>query len=303
MADALSHSTPVGVPGAIPLIEGLHQLAHDYEALFCDVWGVLHNGIRAYPEAVDALSRFGARGGRTLLLSNAPRSRRRVRRHLHDLGVDAAIFDEVITSGDLVHLALTSGELGRHCYYLGPERDAHFLQENGLTAVNEEEAAEVVLCLGMRDDEREQVEDYRSLLQRLASRGLKMICANPDLVVKRGKRLVPCAGSLAQMYAILGGKVLYFGKPHESIYLHSWGILEEILGRTVAKKRVLAIGDGIQTDILGATIFGIDALFIIGGIAAKHLVGNALHPSELKLAKYCAAHDVHPIAAMTYLRW
>lgn len=303
MADAFSLFSPGVSSGAIPLLDGLHQVADHYDALFCDIWGVLHNGICAFPEAVEALGRFGGRGGRTLLLTNAPRAGRITRRSLRNLGIGAELYSEVITSGDLLRLALASGDHGGRCYYIGPEYDVSFLRENGLVAVDREEEAEVILCLGMQDDKSEHVEEYRSLLQSLAARGLKMICANPDLVVKRGTSLVPCAGSLAQLYSSLGGDVLYFGKPHESIYVHAWGILEKLAGGPVAKNRVLAIGDGIQTDILGARHFGLDAVFITGGIAARHLGSDPLPPSKQKLAQFCIAHEVHPIAAMTHLRW
>ena len=287
---------------AIPFCAGLSRLASAYDALLCDVWGVLHNGVQAWPEAMDALSRYRAGGGRIVLISNAPRSQARTRLSLAALGIDDALYDAVVTSGDVTRHVLASGEYGQCCYYLGPRRDMDFLQESGLTAV-EAEAAEVILCMGMRDDERERVEDYRPLLQSLAGRGLKMVCANPDLVVKRGGHLVPCAGSLAALYQESGGAVLYFGKPHERIYRHAWEILEQLTGAPMDKKKALAVGDGMGTDILGAARFGLDALFITGGIAAAALEADARHSSEERLAQLCAAHGVRPIAAMTHLCW
>ena len=277
-------------------------MAGEYDAMLCDVWGVLHNGVRAYPEAVDALARWRAAGRRTVLISNAPRSAARTRDSLAQLGIGAQLYDEVLTSGDVTCRLLASGEYGRRCYYLGPERDRGLLQESGLTAATAQEA-EVILCVGLHDDATESVEEYRPLLQSLAARRLTMICANPDLVVQRGGELIACAGSLAALYQRLGGEAVYFGKPHERIYRRAWEILETLLPRPLAKQRVLAVGDGIATDILGATRFGLDALFITGGIAAAQLGADVLHPQAQRLAQLCAEHDVRPVAAMSRLRW
>ena len=167
----------------------------------------------------------------------------------------------------------------------------------------EAKTAELILCTGLHDDETETPEEYRIMLQSLARRGLKMICANPDLVVKRGGRLVPCAGSLAALYQELGGEALYFGKPHERIYRYAWEILERLTGAPMDKKKVLAVGDGIATDILGAARFGLDAVFITGGIAAAELQADGTHRVGEKVARFCASHGVHPTAAMARLRW
>ena len=293
-------------------------MAGDYDAMLCDVWGVLHNGVRAYPEAVEALARWRAAGRRTVLISNAPRSAARTRGSLAELGIGAELYDEVLTSGDVTCRLLASGEYGRRCYYLGPRRDLGLLQESRLTAATAQEA-EVILCAGLHDDEifasggangrkasvcaSEQVEEYRPLLQSLAARGLTMVCANPDLVVQRGGELIACAGSLAALYQQLGGAAVYFGKPHERIYRRAWEMLETLLPRPVAKQRVLAVGDGIATDILGANRFGLDALFITGGIASAQLGADVLHPEAQRLARLCAEHDVRPVAAMSRLRW
>ena len=286
----------------IPVQTGLRHLADGYDAMLCDVWGVLHNGVRAYPGAVEALTRWRDSGRRTVLVSNAPRASARTLDSMARLGIGAELYDEAVTSGDVTRHVLASGEYGRRCYYLGPGHDKGLLQESGLEAVAAEDA-DVILCLGLRDDEAEQAGDYRSLLQDLAGRGLTMICANPDLVVDRGGLLVPCAGSLAALYQELGGKAVYFGKPHERIYRHALGILEQRIGRPLAKQRVLAVGDGIGTDILGAVRFGLDSLFITGGIAAAELGTDALHPAAERLARFCAAHAIRPTAAMSQLRW
>ena len=289
-------------PPQIPLQTGLRHLADSYDALLCDVWGVLHNGVQTYPGVIDALTRWRAAGRRTILISNAPRSSDRTRRSLTRLGIGAELYDAMVTSGDVTRHVLASGEYGRRCYYLGPRHDQDLLQESGLTSASAHDA-DVILCVGLRDDEAEQAEDYRPLLQSLAKRGLTMICANPDLVVDRGGQLVPCAGSLAALYQEIGGQAVYFGKPHERIYRHSCEILEKQIRRPLARQSILAVGDGIATDILGATRFGIDALFITGGIAAAHLGKDALHPDPELLARLCAAHGVRPVAAMPRLCW
>ena len=288
--------------GNIPLIEGLRDIARNYDAVLCDVWGVIHNGMCAHPDALDAVRRYRDGGGCVLLFSNAPRSNARTRVSLEALGVRGEFHDGVVTSGDVTLKALASGRLGRACYYLGPNRDRHFVEESNLDAVDEG-AAEFILCVGLHDDERDKIEEYRPLLQRMAARPIAMVCANPDIVVGRDASLLPCAGALARLYESLGGEVRYFGKPHKDIYLHAWKILEDKTGGALDKKRVLAIGDGIMTDILGAHNFGIDAVFVTGGIAALEVGDDARTPSPQRLKHFCDAHNVKPIAAMTHLSW
>ena len=286
----------------IPLLEGLRDIARNYDAILCDVWGVIHNGERAHPRALDAVRRYRDGGGCVLLFSNAPRLNAYARMSLEALGAGGDLYDGVVTSGDVTLEALASGRLGRACFYLGPGHDRRFVEESNLNAVNED-AAEFILCVGLRDDEREKVEGYRPLLQRMAMRSVPMVCANPDIIVERGENLLPCAGALARLYETLGGKVRYFGKPHKDIYLHAWKILEGKVGGILDKKRVLAVGDGIATDILGARDFGIDSVFITGGIAALEVGDDAHTPSPQRLKRFYEAHNVQPVAAMAHLSW
>ncbi|MCY4032459.1 MAG: TIGR01459 family HAD-type hydrolase [Hyphomicrobiales bacterium] len=286
----------------IPLLEGLRALARNYDAILCDVWGVIHNGRQAHPAALDAVRRYRDGGGCVLLFSNAPRSNIHARKSLEALGVGGDLYDGVVTSGDVTLEVLASGRLGRACFYLGPGRDRHFMEESKLNAVDEN-TAEFILCVGLRDDERDKVEEYLPLLRRMAARSIPMVCANPDIIVERGENLLPCAGALARLYESLGGDVRYFGKPHKDIYRHAWKILEDKTGGVLDKKRVLAIGDGIATDILGARDFGIDAVFVTGGIAALEVGDDARTPSPQRLRHFFEAHEVRPVAAMTHLFW
>lgn len=286
----------------IPLLEGLRTVARNYDAILCDVWGVIHNGRRVHTDALDAVRRYRDGGGCVLLFSNAPRSNAYARRSLETFGVGGDFYDGVVTSGDVTLEVLMSGRLGRACFYLGPGRDRHFIEESNLNAVDEN-TAEFILCVGLRDDERDKVEEYRPLLQRMAMRSIPMVCANPDIIVERGENLLPCAGALARLYESLGGEVRYFGKPHKDIYRYAWKILESKVGGAPDKKRVLAVGDGVATDILGARDFGIDAVFVTGGIAALEVGDDAHMLSPQRLKHFCESHEVQPIAAMTHLFW
>ena len=287
----------------IPFATGLHRLAAGYDALLCDVWGVLHDGVRAHPEAAEALSRYRDGGGRVVLISNAPRSGARLSGFLHDYGIGRHLYDDVVTSGDVTARILASGAYGRRCFYLGPERDKDLMEGSEMEAVEEASEADVILCVGLRDDAREQTEDYRALLRSLAERGLTMVCANPDQVVERGGVLVHCAGSLAALYEELGGECLYFGKPRQEIYRLAWEAVERVLGRAADKERVLAIGDGVATDMRGAADFGVDALFVTGGLAWRAFGDDPLRPQAEAVARFCAERNVRPIAALPRLRW
>jgi HAD superfamily hydrolase (TIGR01459 family) len=248
-----------------PILSGLREIASDYDALVCDVWGVVHNGVRAHEAACDALRRFRASLGPVVLLSNAPRPIRDLEIQFERLGVPVDCYDAVVTSGvtarnDLVKRAEAGG---RALYHLGPERDRGIFE--GLPFASTDPAhADVVLCTGLFDDDVETPEDYEPLLLQLKARRLEMVCANPDLVVQRGGKLVYCAGALAKIYESLGGKVVYCGKPYLPIY-------QATLAETHGAKRPLAIGDGLDTDIKGANAAGLDALFVGHGIHAKEI--------------------------------
>jgi len=279
------------------LIEHFGPLARDYDALLCDVWGVVHNGLAAFPETCAALEQFRQAGGSVVLISNAPRPGAGVIRMLDRLGVARSAYDRIVTSGDVTRefVARRAG----YVYHLGPERDRGIF--SGLDIqFGPIETAEYVVCTGLFDDETEGPEDYRPLFAQMQARNLLMLCANPDLLVERGERLVYCAGALAELYGSLGGNVLYAGKPHRPIYDEALAAIEAIRGTRA--RRVLAIGDSVRTDLTGAFALGLDCLFVTGGIHAEEL-GPRDNPDLVRLGEIFAAANVRARAVMRRLIW
>lgn len=276
-------------------IEGLSEIAGDYRGLLCDVWGVLHNGVKAHAAAVDALCRFREGGGRVVLITNAPRPARQVREQLHRLGATEAAYDAIVTSGDVTRNLLAE-RVGAAMYHLGPERDRAVFEGLDLT-LERPERAEFVLLTGLFDDDVETPEDYRDLLVELRARDLEAICANPDIVVERGDRRVYCAGALAQSYEALGGTVVYSGKPYPPIYETALTLFADMSAEPVPKRKILAIGDSISTDLKGAAAFGLDMLFITSGIHADEGDGPE------RLEALFADAGVRPRASLEALVW
>jgi HAD superfamily hydrolase (TIGR01459 family) len=291
------HSVDPAMSAAPPLIEHFATLARDYDALLCDVWGVIHNSIVAFPETCAALEQFRQTGGSVVLISNAPRPEAGVIRMLDRLGVARSVYDRIMTSGDVTR-EFVARRLG-HVYHLGPERDRPIF--SGLEIeFGPIETAEYVVCTGLFDDETEGPEDYRGLFEQMKARNLLMLCANPDLLVERGERLVYCAGALAELYGSLGGEVLYAGKPYRPIYDEALAVIAAARG--TQSMRVLAIGDSVRTDLIGARTLGLDCLFITGGIHAEEL-GDRDNPDLVRLGEILASADVHPRAVMRRLVW
>lgn len=280
------------------IIDSLSAIAQDYDVLFCDLWGCVHNGKAAYPAAIAALQAFRRTGGRVALVTNAPRPRGAVAAQIAALGVPADAWDEIVTSGDAAQDAMFSGQVGHRVWHVGPPKDVAFFTETddpraaSLRRVSLEEAEGVVVT-GPFDDLTETPEDYRERLGRAAERGLPLLCANPDLVVDYGEQRLYCAGALAQLYEELGGKALYFGKPHPPIY----ELARRRLG--VANARELAIGDGIGTDIAGALAQGIDSLFVTGGLAAEHMGQDVEHPEHQRMTDWLSAQSAAMAMAMS----
>jgi HAD superfamily hydrolase (TIGR01459 family) len=290
------------VEAAVAPVAGLKALAGRYDAVLCDVWGVIHNGVEAHRAAADALLRFRERGV-VILVSNAPRPGAVVLPHLDSLGVPRGAYDGILTSGDLARQILVEGA-GQAVHHLGPERDLP-LFEGLAVRFAPLESADIVICTGLVDDERETAEDYRGRLEAMRARDLPMVCANPDIVVERGGELIPCAGALAALYEEMGGSVLYTGKPHRPIYEAALERVAAAAGRPIDPARVLAIGDAIRTDIAGAAAFGLDALLIARGIHAEELgllsAATGLDPAEVE--RWLAAQGVRPIGFMDRLAW
>jgi HAD superfamily hydrolase (TIGR01459 family) len=250
----------------IPVIHSIDELGSRYAAWLVDIWGVMHNGHRAHAGAVAATRSFRGQGGVVVLLSNAPRPSAAVEEQLRRLGVPDDAYDAIVTSGDL-----TRHELAKHgdakVFHLGPERDRPIFEDLAVRLVAPEDA-ELVVCTGLFDDETETPADYAALLAGLASRELSMICANPDHLVERGDRLVWCAGALAALYEGQGGSVVYAGKPHAPIYQLAFDTVGKLAGRPVPRREILAIGDGVMTDIAGATGLGLGSVFVASGLHA-----------------------------------
>lgn len=300
---------------SIRLLNGLSDIAGQYDALICDVWGVVHDGHHAHASACDALRRFRQEHGPVVLLTNAPRVPAAVREQFAAIGVPEDCYDSIVSSGgaaraELARRARASAQPGAaaasggaaqkkslRLYYIGTDRDVSIFEGLDVTLTGLEEA-EAVLCTGLRDDDSEAPADYGPELARIAARGLPMLCANPDLVVHRGQRLYWCAGALARDYAALGGPVIYYGKPHGPVYDMARAEVAA-LRKGVLAKRPLAIGDGMPTDIKGANAQGLDALFIADGIH-----GEEIEPyTEAHLTQLLAKNGLVATAALRSLKW
>jgi HAD superfamily hydrolase (TIGR01459 family) len=287
------------------LTEHFSTLAPHYDAVLSDVWGVVHNGIEATVPAGEALHRFREKGGAVSLISNAPRPGAQVIKMLDRMGVPRSAYDAIVTSGDVTR-DMVAKRAGEPFFLIGPERDHTIF--TGLDApFSSVDDARYVVCTGLFDDETETPETYRDLLAQLRARNLFFLCANPDIVVERGEKLVYCAGALADAYAELGGEVYYAGKPHRPLYDMALAEVnrarkERSLGATVALDRVLAIGDSVRTDLAGANSLGVDCLFVTAGIHAEEL-GHRDDPDPAAIAKMFAAAGKAPTAVTRKLMW
>ena len=254
---------------SVRFIDGLAEIASRYDVLFCDVWGVLHDGLRAFPAASMALTRYRDTGGRVILVSNAPRPGFQVAEQLDGFGVPRSAYDAIRTSGDLTR-ALVASYGTRPMHHIGPARDLGLF--DGLEAnPGDLAAADYVVCTGLFEDETETIEDYGPVLADMRRRNLPMICANPDIVVERGERLILCAGAVAAAYEDLGGEAVTAGKPHPPIYRAALDVAIELLGEATDTGRVLGVGDAMRTDIAGGHAAGIDTLLVMRGIHAAEL--------------------------------
>jgi HAD superfamily hydrolase (TIGR01459 family) len=282
------------------LVTGLAELSDRYDVILSDVWGVIHNGRESFPQACGALARWRAERGPVILISNAPRPYQDVLPQLDGLGVHRETWSAIVTSGDATRILL-GGHAPGPAWRIGPDRDAPLYEGLGLDFADAATAA-FVSVTGPYDDETETAEDYRERFAEAVARKLPLICANPDIVVQRGDRLIPCGGALAQLYAAMGGEVIMAGKPHAPIYALSLGEAEAILGHPVDRSRVLCIGDGVATDVKGANAQGLDVLFVASGIHGAETIDAAgvnAQAVEALLAKD-AAHATYAIADLVW---
>ena len=283
------------------IIERFAPLARHYDVLLCDVWGVVHNGLAAFPEACDALMKFRTERGPVILITNAPRPCDAVQRILDRLGVPREAYDTIVSSGDVTR-GVVESRLRDSVFHLGPPRDLPIFA--GLNVMFAPvEAADYVVCSGLFDDTAETPEDYRGLLAAMRERSLFMVCANPDIVVERGDELVYCAGALADAYAQRGGDVLYCGKPYAPIYQAALRRAATFGGGELPTlKRVLAVGDSVRTDLKGAAAFGVDCLFVVSALHAPEFGGRET-PDAAALNATFAAAGVAPKGVARKLVW
>ncbi len=290
----------------IPLADGIGPYVGNYDALVVDLWGVIHDGVTLYPGVADCLQRLADSGIPYAMLTNAPRRASAIARGMQRMGLDPALYPRIMSSGEATWLGLRDRReswfagVGRRCHHIGPERDENLFEDVDLERVPSVEEADFIVNTGPWED-GEAVADYEDRLAAGTQRGLKMICANPDLEVIRGGRKIICAGALAKRYEELGGDVLYYGKPHRPIYdacLHMLGNPDPA--------RVLAIGDSLRTDIAGAVGAGIDSILVVSGIHGDEFAVRDRGDRagvESRIGEICARAGHFPIAAIPRFTW
>lgn len=281
-------------------VTGLADLAPGYRALLCDVWGVVHDGARAHMGAADALARYRADGGAVILITNAPRPKEGVLRLLDSFGVPRDSFDDIITSG-VVARDVLAARAGARVFHVGPDRDLP-VYEGLPNAFASESDCDLISCTGLFDDETETPDDYHDRLMAWQKRGLPMLCVNPDVVVQRGDRLIWCAGALAERYREMGGETIVVGKPYAPIYETALAHAATVLGAPLDRSAVLAIGDGIDTDVRGAVGQEIDVLFVTGGIHGG-IFGEPGKPDTAKVHTFLATAGLGARALIDRLVW
>jgi HAD superfamily hydrolase (TIGR01459 family) len=278
----------------LPTISGLSDLSGRYDAVLSDVWGVIHNGVRAFPEAVEALREFRKAGGRAVLITNAPRPSAPIVAMLDRLGVPRDAYDAIVSSGDATRTMIEKYR-GKAIHHVGPPTEDDALYEGLDLRRTGADEAEVVVVTDLDTDD-DTPEMYRERAKLWLSRKLPMICANPDRVVEHGDKIIYCGGALGDLYSAMGGMVHMAGKPYPPIYEQAFALAEKAAGKSLDKSRVLAIGDSVRTDATGAAQFGVDILFITGSIHAAELdafgkpdpqaIADLLAPSRARVAGY-----------------
>ncbi len=293
------------------ILRSLADVSARYDAVFCDLWGCLHNGKTAFPAAVAALQAFRAQGGTVILLTNSPRPNSSVINQLDGLAVPRNAWDGVVSSGDAAQFGMLAGAVGRRVHHIGAPKDEVFFTDfsDDLAAYAKTQdpiirvpltEAEGIICTGLIDDQTETPADYRAPLLLCKTKGLPMLCANPDIIVDLGDKRLYCAGALAEAYEAMGGEALYFGKPHPPIYDLARRRLATLSQRD--DPQILCIGDGINTDIQGGMAEGIDTLFVTGGIAADQFGPDPANPDAVLLGNWLAHKQLSATFAIGHLR-
>jgi len=285
---------------SLPSISGLADLATRYDAVLSDVWGVVHNGIEAFPSAVEALTEYRKAGGKVVFITNAPRPSGPIVDMLDRLGVHRAAYDAIVSSGDATRVMIEKYR-GKAIHHVGPATDDDLLYEGLGVRRTAADQAEVVVVTDLDTDD-DTPEMYRERAKLWLSRKLPMICANPDRVVEHGDKIIYCGGALGDLYAAMGGMVLMAGKPYQPIYEEAFRLAEQAAGKPLDKSRVLAIGDSVRTDATGAAQFGIDLLFVTGSIHAAELDAFG-KPDPQAIADLVAPSRAHMAGFLPRLSW
>ena len=287
------------------IITSLAEISNRYDALFCDLWGCVHDGLTPFADAIRAMQSFRAKGGTVMLVTNSPRPHAPVRKQLQRIGVPNNAYDGIATSGDSARAAMFRGAVGQNIYFIGQPHDQDFFSPlelvegpKTITQVTLEEAEGIVCCGPF--DPLEDLEEMRPQLLIAKTKGLKLLCANPDIVVDRGNNREWCAGALAKLFTEIGGESLYFGKPHSPIYDLARRRLNT-LGKSIPDSRILCVGDGLLTDIDGALGEELDSLFITGGLAARE-TKTVDQPEPQALEAYLTQEMMQPTYSIGKLR-
>lgn len=284
----------------LPPISGLADLAGRYDAVLSDVWGVVHNGVAAFPSAVDALVQYRKAGGKVVFITNAPRPSAPLIEMLDRLGVVREAYDAIVSSGDATRVMIAKYS-GRPIHHVGPPTEDDALYEGLNVRRTTADEADVVVVTDLDTDD-DTPEMYRERAKFWLSRKLPMICANPDRVVEHGDKIIYCGGALGDLYAAMGGMVLMAGKPYQPIYEEAFRLAEAAVGRKLEKSRTLAIGDSVRTDATGAAQFGIDLLFVTGSIHAAELDAFG-KPSPQAIIDLVAPSRAHMAGFLPRLSW
>lgn len=278
----------------------LADIAGEYDAILSDVWGVVHNGIAAHESAVDALLRYRQGGGRVVLITNAPRPSQPIIAMLDDLNVPREAYDAVVSSGDVTR-AMLAPYRGQTLHYVGPPEENDGLFEGFDITLGAPEDAKAVIVTDL-DDDSETPEDYTDRVAVWLKRGLPMICANPDRVVEHGNQIIYCGGALADLYEARGGRIHMAGKPYRPIYDEALRTADRVAGRPLDRTQILAIGDSVRTDAIGAANAGLDLLFVTGSIHAEELDAFG-SPDQAAIRNLVAPSGVRLKAFMPRLAW
>lgn len=281
-------------------LDNLDGLYDNYDVILSDVWGVLHNGVSAYKNAYEALKSAREAGKTVVLITNSPRRKQGVVSQLDMLGIKSDCYNDIVTSGELTRNLIKQAP--KKVFFLGPDRDLQLLDGLDVERVDQDQAQSIV-CTGFFDDEVEKPEDYTEMLQSFVLRGIPFICANPDLIVERGERMIPCAGAIAALYKQMGGEVFVAGKPHKPMYKAALEIAQKTRGE-IDPSRVIAIGDGMPTDVRGALNYGLDLLFVAHGIHINQYKSDEVPGGidDFKLSGFLAKEGVRPNYWMEWVK-